>query len=129
MTPSKKLLYTTTANIIFLFHTALVLIVCLGWLFPSFFYIFIVFLVATALSEIFLGYCFLTKWEFYLRRKMYPEKVFDSSCIFHYGRVVFGLPPRPTVNKKEAGFFKKYSSLLILLLPLAGSLLVKFFNF
>lgn len=126
MTATQKLLYITTANTIFIFHFALVLIVCLGWIFPSLFYIFITLLFATALSEIFLGYCILTKWEFDIRRKMQPTKQYDTSCIFHYSRVLIGLPPRIPVNKKESGFFKKYSSLLILLLPLLGAILVKF---
>ncbi len=126
ITTTQKLLYTTLANIIFLFHLSLVLVICLGWLFPSLFYIFILFLIATALSEITLGYCFLTKWEFDLRRKIYPTKIFDSSCIFHYIRAVFRLPPRVPANKAEAGFLKKYSSLLVLLLPLLGAILVRF---
>ena len=73
-----------------------------------------------------LGYCFLTKWEFNLRRKINPIGVFDSSCMFHYGRALFGLPPRSPVDKNSAGFIKKYSSLLILLLPFFGAILVKF---
>ena len=102
------------------------MVICFGWLFPSIFYIFVLFLIATALSEIILGYCFLTKWEFDLRRKMYPTKEFDSSCIFHYGRALFGYGPRIKQNNINAGFIKKYSSLLILLLPLFGAIVMKF---
>ena len=126
MTRSQKLLYTTLANIIFIFHLTLVFIVCLGWLFPSYFYLFLLFLTATALSEIFLGYCFLTKWEFNLRSKIYPSKDFDTSCIFHYSRKLLGKGPRVKINKMDSGFIKKYSSLLVLLLPLLGAVLVKF---
>jgi hypothetical protein len=126
MTTAQKFLYTTLANIIFLFHLTLVFVVCLGWLFPSLFYVFLFLLFGTAFSEIFLGYCFLTKWEFTLRRKLKPTKEFDSSCIFHYGRALFGQGPRIRTDKASGGFIKKYSSLLILLLPLLGAVLVKY---
>jgi hypothetical protein len=91
------------------------------------FYLFLLLLVSTALSEIIFGYCILTKWEFDLRRKLDQNKQFDTSCIFHYVRAIFGLPPRAPVNKAEAGFFKKYSSLLVLLLPLFGGILINYF--
>lgn len=107
MTPTQKFFYNTFANVIFLMHLSLVLIVCIGWLFPSIFYLFLTLLVGTALSEVFLGYCILTKWEFGLRRKINSTKQFDTSCIFHYGRALFGLAPRVPQNKMEGGVFKK----------------------
>ncbi|KND48706.1 MAG: hypothetical protein AB198_00090 [Parcubacteria bacterium C7867-003] len=126
MTTSQKFLYLTLANIIFLFHLTFVFIVSLGWLIPSMFYIFLVSLIAAVLSEVFLGYCFLTRWEFDLRRKIYPSQEFDSSCIFHYGRLLFGLGPRIAQEKVSKNFFQKHSSLLIFLIPLIGSVVVQF---
>ncbi len=126
ITSGQKFFYNLIANVVFLLHLFLVLVVCIGWAFPSLFYLFLFLLSITALSEIFLGYCILTKWEFSLRKKIDPSRQFDTSCIFHYGRAMFGLGPRVPTNKKEAGFFKKYSSLLVLLLPLLGAILVKF---
>lgn len=93
------------------------------------FYLFLTLLIATALSEIIFGYCILTKWEFDLRRKLDQNKQFDTSCIFHYVRAIFGLPPRVPVNKDKAGFLKKYSSLLVLLIPLFGGILIKYFSY
>ena len=64
----KKLLYIFIANLIFTVHLVLVLIVSVGWLIPGFYYLFLGALVATFLSELFLGYCPLTFFEFGLRR-------------------------------------------------------------
>ncbi len=98
--------YRLTADFVFLVHFALVVIVALGWLFPALFYIHLILIILTVFSEIFLGYCLLTRMEFGLRKKIDPTLSFDRSCIVHYLRKWRGLAPRPASTAKMS-FFKK----------------------
>lgn len=112
----KKLSYKVAAEIVFSVHFLLVATVSLGWLIPGMFYIHLALLLATLLSEIFLGYCVLTRLEFGLRRKLDPTLVFDKSCMIHYLRKWRGLAPRPTTSlTAPLSFFKKHTFLFILL--------------
>lgn len=104
----------TLADLIFVLHLTLVVIVVLGWLIPRFFYLHLILLTLTALSEVFLGYCLLSRMEFSLRKKLNPTLLFDKSCIVHYLRKWRGLRPRPKVVG-EVSFLKKNSFLFILL--------------
>lgn len=105
--------YQIGANTIFAIHLLLVILVVFGWLLDSLFYVFLFALFATFLSEVLLGYCFLSKWEFYIRRRIDPSRNFDKSCIGHYFRLFFGLKPRVLVENKKT-FFKKYSFIFCL---------------
>lgn len=113
MTKIKRFLYLSTANIIFVIHLFLVLVVTFGWLTDSLFYLFIITITATVLSELVFGYCVLSKWEFDLRRKIDPSKVYDTSCIMHYGRGLFGLKPREKSFTTKT-FIQKNSFLILL---------------
>ncbi|HEY4480322.1 MAG TPA: DUF2784 family protein [Candidatus Paceibacterota bacterium] len=110
----QKFFYQTFADLVFIVHLGLVLLVVFGWLIPALFYFFLGALVATFLSEIFLSYCFLSRMEFNLRKKIDPAKIYDKSCIVHYTRVLFGLPPR-LASVTPVGFFKKNSFKFVLL--------------
>jgi hypothetical protein len=109
-----RIFYRVSADFVFLIHFALVCVVSVGWLIPGFFYLHISLLLATFLSEIFLGYCPLTQAEFYLRRKLDPTLFFDKSCMIHYLRKWRGLGPRPAPATPPT-FFKKNSFTFILL--------------
>ena len=109
----KRLAYRLTAEFIFIIHLILVCIVAVGWLVPKLFYLHLTLLLATLFSEIFLGYCPLTRMEYTLRRKIDPTLLFDKSCMVHYIRKWRGLPPRPAVTQ-PISFFKKNSFLFIL---------------
>lgn len=109
-----KIIQKLTADFIFFVHLTLVCIVLVGWLIPVLFYTHLSLLLATLLSEIFLGYCLLTRLEFGIRRKLDPTLLFDKSCIVHYIRKWRGLGPRPVVTTKKS-FLKKNSFLFILL--------------
>ena len=121
-----KIFYQLTADFIFLVHLILVCTVAIGWLIPGLFYVHLALLLATFLSEIFLGYCPLTTLEFGIRKKLDPSLLFDKSCMVHYIRKWKGLGPRPTVAT-NVSFFKKNSFLFILLFLGLFSFVHKFF--
>lgn len=121
LTNKRRLTYTTFAGVLFTVHFLLVLLVVFGWLVPPLFYVFLGALIATIISEIFFGYCFLSKWEFGLRKKLDPSREFDKSCIIHYIRMVFGMKPRKT-SLKPRTFASKYSFIFILILLLTVSI-------
>jgi hypothetical protein len=113
------------AEIIFAIHFVLVAIVAVGWLIPGFFYTHLTLLVLTLLSEIFLGYCMLTRLEFGIRKQLDPTLIFDKSCMVHYIRKWRGLAPRP-VSTLKLTFFKKNSFFFILLGVGALSIVYRF---
>lgn len=123
---AKKIFYRLTADFVFLTHLTLVCIVAVGWLIPGFFYVHLTLLIATFLSEIFLGYCPLTTLEFGIRKKLDPSLLFDKSCMVHYIRKWRGLGPRP-VASNNTSFFKKNKFLFILLALGLLSFVYRFF--
>ncbi|MFZ2521981.1 MAG: DUF2784 family protein [Minisyncoccia bacterium] len=125
LTNIKKTLYLAIASILFTVHFLLFFLVAVGWLIPSLFYFFLGALIATFLSEIFLGYCPLSKWEFDLRRRLDPSREFDKSCIVHYIRMTFGLKPR-VHNQAKKTFIKEKSFLLVLIALFIVSILYRF---
>jgi Protein of Unknown function (DUF2784) len=110
----QKFFYQSFANLVFLVHLGLVFLVVLGWLIPSLFYFFLGAIIATIVSEILLRYCFLSKLEFWIRKKIDPAKLYDKSCIVHYARAWIGLPPRALQNSAELTFFKKNTFVFLL---------------
>lgn len=68
-----KPLYKIYADLIFIAHLVTLLIILLGWVVPSIWYLYISVLVLTLLSELAFGYCILSKWEFDLRKKINPS--------------------------------------------------------
>lgn len=121
-----KIFYQIAADFVFLLHLILVCIVAVGWLIPGFFYVHLILLLATFLSEIFLGFCPLTTLEFGIRKKLDPSLLFDKSCMVHYLRKWRGLGPRPLVSNKSS-FFKKNSFIFILLILGILSFAYRFF--
>ena len=79
------------ANLVFMVHIALVLVILFGWHFESIHTIYVLILIITLISELFLGYCLLTKLEFDLRKKLDPALNYDSSFISYYGYRLLGL--------------------------------------
>ena len=102
------------ADFVFWIHLGVVLLVVFGWLWPILFYPSIILLAATLLSEIFLGFCPLTRLEFGIRKKLDPRLSFDKSCISHYTRKWRGSPPRE-MREVVGSFFKRKSFLFVLL--------------
>lgn len=99
-------LHLVIANILFVLHCLVGVVILIGWYFPEIKIFYISLLIAWIGSWIFLGYCPITKWEFLLRRKydntidpnaeaikyyMYKffKKDISSRLIFIGGLVVF----------------------------------------
>jgi len=55
-----------------------------GWLFPEIWYLYILVLVSVLISNILWDYCFLSKWEFDLRRKINPRLEYDYTYTSYY---------------------------------------------
>jgi len=72
------------ADCIFLFHCAVVAIIAFGWLIPSIWYFYMLILIVTLISEITLGYCFLSKWEFDLRKQIDPAVDYEYGFSSYY---------------------------------------------
>lgn len=122
MSQSKRVLYSVVAGVVFIVHFILVLVVTFGWLFDSLFYAFATFLLLTVLSELIFGACILSIWEFGLRKKINPSKQYDTSCIMHYGRGLFGLKPRVRDTSPKTFFKRNSFQFILLLLLLMGSI-------
>jgi len=84
-TKVKNYLYQFLADSIFFFHILVVVILLVGWVFPSFHTIYFVTLYTTLISEIILGYCILTRWEFNYRKKIDANLSYDYSFFVYYG--------------------------------------------
>lgn len=79
-----KFLYKIIANVIFVLHLGVVLIVLFGWAIPDFWYVYMGTLVTTLLSDLIFGYCILSKWEFDIRRKINPRIDYDYTWATYY---------------------------------------------
>jgi hypothetical protein len=75
---SKRTLYRACADLIFILHLTLVLVVLFGWAIPRLWPFYMTFLVITLISDVIFGYCILSKWEFTLRKKR------DASVGYNY---------------------------------------------
>ena len=72
------------ANFIFILHTAIVALLFFGWLIPKLWYVYVSLILITLISESFLGYCLLSKWEFDLRKSVNPALEYDYSFSSYY---------------------------------------------
>lgn len=72
------------ADAIWLFHTFVLVVALFGWLWPAIHTFYILVLALALLSNIFLGYCFLSKWEFDLRKRANPKLRYDYPYTSYY---------------------------------------------
>ena len=68
----RRYFYSTVANSLFLLNTAFALLVIVGWAIPGLVYVYLPLLLTSLVAERLLGYCVLTKWEFAIRKRLYP---------------------------------------------------------
>jgi hypothetical protein len=80
----KKTIVKILANGILFVHALVVFIILFGWRFDKFSWVYISILSITFFTQLFLGYCFLTRWEFNLRKKLDPTLDYDSSFLSWY---------------------------------------------
>jgi len=76
--------YRITAEFIFVLHCVVVAVIAFGWVLPSLRYLYLAVLVATLFSMVAFGHCFLSKWEFFLRRKINPHLDYNYSFSSYY---------------------------------------------
>jgi hypothetical protein len=81
---AKRVIYRIGADAIFLVHFLVIAIALFGWLVPSWWHVYMAVLVGILLSELFLSYCVLSKWEFDLRKKMNPRLNYEHSYTTYY---------------------------------------------
>ena len=80
----QQIKYRLLADLVFLLHLGIVFIILFGWYFSSLYWIYLATLGITLVSEIALGYCFLSKWEFDLRKKIAPDVSYDPTFLSYY---------------------------------------------
>ena len=69
---------------IFLFHCIIVAIILFGWAVPQIWFFYTALLAITLVSDILLGYCFLSRWEFALRKALKPRIKYDYTFSSYY---------------------------------------------
>mgnify|MGYP003393667734 FL=1 len=115
LSASQRFFCLLFADLIFLVHLALVLLVAVGWLVPGLYPVFATTLAVVLLADIFVGNCPLTSLEFNLRRKLNPGKIYGNSCITHYLQVWLRRPsPTPRLDGPKT-FLQKHSFKSLLL--------------
>ncbi len=72
------------ADIVFVAHFLVIVIIGIGWLFPSIWYLYMAILFGTLLSELFFSYCILSKWEYQLRRIADPAVEYEYEFASYY---------------------------------------------
>ena len=72
------------ADILFMLHFFIVIIGLFGWMVESIWYLYMSVLIITLISGLTLGYCFISKWEFTLRKIKNPELSYNYNCTSFY---------------------------------------------
>ncbi len=79
-----RTVYKISAQLIFLIHSALFLLVLTGYLFPGLWYYYMGVLLLAFVSDLLFGYCLLSKWEFQLRKKWNQNIDYNYSFASYY---------------------------------------------
>lgn len=79
-----------TANMIFVLHCLVGLLIAFGWIFPKIKTAYLTLIISWFLCWVVLGYCPITKWEFAIRRKYDKSIDKDVEVIGYYARKFFG---------------------------------------
>ena len=72
-----------------------------GWAIPGLVYVYLPLLLTSLIAERLLGYCVLTKWEFAIRKRLYPASHYEHSFLIHYGRRLFHIERSDKLSKKS----------------------------
>jgi hypothetical protein len=113
-----NLVYKIGANVIFILHLILVLLVIFGWAIPTMLTIYMAALVATLASDIVFGYCILSKWEFNLRKKLNPLLDYNYTWTTFYTYKL--------TNHRISDNFYKLAAIIALVLSIGINLYFKF---
>lgn len=79
-----NLLYQISADGVWVVHFFVLFVALFGWLVPWLWPVYIAVLAGTLISTPVLGYCFLSKWEYDLRKKINPALAYDFSFQSYY---------------------------------------------
>ena len=79
-----KFLYRIAADLVWVIHFFVVAISQFGWLVPGIWYLYMTVLAGTLISLLLLNYCFLSKWEFDLRRKLNSKLSYEFAYASYY---------------------------------------------
>ncbi len=110
-----KLVFRIIAEIVLLIHLAVVFVILFGWAFPSLYPLYIGILAATLVSQIALGHCFLSRFEFFFRKKTDPAINYDSSFLSYYSSKLTGITVAPRLLYPASVAFLTISLALALL--------------
>ena len=124
----RRYFYSTVANSLFLLHAAFALIVLVGWAIPDVVYVYLPVLLTSLIAERLLGYCVLTKWEFAIRKRLYPALHYEHSFLIHYGCKVFHIERSDKLSRKSTQC-GGYAFSLLLLSSLALSIVFRFLGY
>jgi len=93
------------ADGIFLLHSIVAFTVLFGWIWPQFWYLYMATLAVAFISEWYLGCCFLSKWEFYLRKAMNKKIKYEYNFTAYYVYLFTGRTPNLHFIKRAALIF------------------------
>ena len=124
----RRYFYSTVANSIFLLHAAFALTILVGWAIPGVVYVYLPVLIISLVLERLLGYCVLTKWEFTIRKRLYPAAHYEHSFLIHYGSRLFHIERSDELSKKSTRC-GGYAFTLILLSSLTLSIVFRFVGY
>lgn len=80
----KKHLTIASANLMFIAHCVVAVLILIGWIWPAYKVYYMILLVSWISSWIFLGYCPLTRWEFLLRKQHDKSIDINAEIIRYY---------------------------------------------
>jgi len=80
---SKRIFIIALADLVFVFHCFIGILVLFGWLFPHYRAVYLTLLLVWLLCWVFLKHCPVTRWEFLLR-KIYDKKIDPNEEIIKY---------------------------------------------
>lgn len=81
---SARLISRMFADAIFVVHAGVVFVALFGWIWPDFWPLYMAVLIGTLVSDILLGYCILSKWEFDIRKRLNPSVDYDFTFSSYY---------------------------------------------
>ena len=79
-----KMLYRILADLIFIIHGILFVLILFGFLYPTWWNWYMLTLVMVLISDLIFGYCILSKWEFQLRKRVNPKVNYDFDWTSYY---------------------------------------------
>lgn len=100
-----KYLTRVGADILFVLHFFIVMIVLFGWILESIWYFYMATLIITLIFDLIFNYCFISKWEFVLRKILNSELNYNYNWTSFYTHKFANKRLSDTFIKRIALFF------------------------